>query len=68
MKDSLKYVPLYGYAFGMHSTTFVQRDGTYNGTSMKKVLHKLNKRFLDRFEYLICFRYFLLCGPFSLKF
>ena len=43
-KDALKYIPLYGYVFGVHGGVFVTRDGSYNENSMKKVLNKLQCR------------------------
>jgi len=43
-KDAIKYLPLYGYVFGVHGGVFVKRDGTYNERSMKRVLHRLMSR------------------------
>ena len=46
-KDSIKYMPLYGYAFGIHGGVYVKRDGTYNEENMKKVVTKLQERFVN---------------------
>ena len=43
-KDSIKYMPLYGYAFGFHGGVYVKRDGTYSDTNMTKTLQKLKDR------------------------
>jgi len=44
-KDSIKYMPLYGYAFGVHGGVYVKRDGTYNDQQMKNSVEKLRSRY-----------------------
>uniref|UniRef100_H2YXC2 Phospholipid/glycerol acyltransferase domain-containing protein n=1 Tax=Ciona savignyi TaxID=51511 RepID=H2YXC2_CIOSA len=48
-KDAIKYIPLYGYVFGMHGGVFVKRDGTYNQTNMQRVLRSLMKHKVDMY-------------------
>lgn len=43
-KNSLKYYPLFGFAFGMHGGVFVRRDGKHNDRNMKRVMETLVKR------------------------
>ena len=45
-KNVLKYLPLYGFAFGVHGGVFVRRDGHYNAENMKKVLNILTERWI----------------------
>jgi len=37
-KDGIKYLPLYGYVFGVHDGVYVKRDGSYNQSNMKHIL------------------------------
>nr|XP_002120484.1 1-acyl-sn-glycerol-3-phosphate acyltransferase epsilon-like [Ciona intestinalis] len=46
-KNAIKYMPLYGYVFGVHGGVFVKRDGSYNEKNMKKVLCYLMKQKVD---------------------
>ncbi|XP_076815092.1 1-acyl-sn-glycerol-3-phosphate acyltransferase epsilon-like [Clavelina lepadiformis] len=48
-KDSIKYMPLYGYVFGVHGGVFVRRDGLYNERNMKKVLNGLIQSEVDMY-------------------
>ena len=52
LKDSIKYLPLYGYAFGYHGNVYVKRDGSYNVNAMKTSLTKLKNRYQLNIEQL----------------